>query len=150
MDVSDGKTIRTLNGHKGNVPWVAFGPPQLVSGGDDKSVRLWDVDAATGHVLAGIRGSRARRGLLAQWPAGRRDSAQRAQSRSFRYFGKEKPRELPARISGYCLRFSRDGALLVAGERNGRIRAWDTQSGKELAGFVGHTGTVWGYHVYHR
>lgn len=43
---ADGKLVKTLKGHKGDVSCVAFGPKTadlLVSGGDDKRFMVWDV-----------------------------------------------------------------------------------------------------------
>ena len=41
------------------------------------------------------------------------------------------------------LEFSPDGALLVLGELDGRIRTWDMTNQKEERPFSGHTGPVW-------
>ena len=58
--VATRKELKELRGHAGNVRALVFAGSRLVSGGDDRSVRLWNVDTAkevargghTGAVLA--------------------------------------------------------------------------------------------------
>ncbi len=58
-NISDGRAVRTLPGHKDQVVWMRFSPDQkmIATGSWDDTVRLWE--AATGKELAVLTGHKA-------------------------------------------------------------------------------------------
>ena len=145
IDVRDQSEFQVLRGHKSKVKQAVFSPDgtQLLSGGMDGTVLLWDVRQGTYEVLKDfgeqIRAvSISAKGDLAACAA--RDVIVLFNLKSRQIIGELKPVNIAYLAS---LEFSPDGALLVLGELDGRIRTWDMTNQKEERPFSGHTGPVW-------
>ena len=144
MDVRDNSEFQVLKGHKGKVKQAVFSPDgtQLLSGGMDGTVRLWNVKDGTHKILKDF-GDEV--GAVAISPKG--NLAACAALNELVLFDLQSG-ELHAlervSIAYLCsLQFSPDGALLVLGEKDGVIRVWSVISRKEERPFVGHTGHIW-------
>lgn len=72
VEVTSGKQIRRFEGHNGPAPGMALAPDgrRLATGGDDRTVRLWDV--ATGKELRRFEGHTDAVNCVAFSPDGRR------------------------------------------------------------------------------
>jgi WD40 repeat protein len=127
-----GKELHQLEGHQGAVQALVFSPDHkmLASGGDDQSVRLWDITSGkqlhklTGHDK-GIR-------LLAFSPDGRLlvsasfDNTVRVWEIAT---GKNLARIQAALVSGRPLAFAPDGKTLAVGNVS-QIQLHETETGK--------------------
>ena len=133
---------QVLTGHTGPVWSVAVTADgtKAVSGGDDGTVRVWDLAAGrqqaelNGHDLAlsvavSADGTRAvsggREGAVRLWDlaAGR----QQAKLRGLRLW--------PSSVA-----VTADGARAVSGGENGTVRVWDLRTGRRRAKLTGHVG----------
>src|SRR5262249_11772589 len=129
---------RPLQGHKGQVVGLAFSPDQhyLATGGMDGTAKLWDVGSRKlVHTLPGQDfstvafrdgGKRlttvAVDGTVVQWdPA----TGQRLRTRRA-HLG-------PVQNAGFNVGFSADGELLASLGKDGAVRVWETDSGREIA-----------------
>jgi WD40 repeat protein len=56
VDARDGRALRTLTGHSGQIMTMAFSPDgrRLATGGNDRTVRVWDTDL--GEEMITLRG----------------------------------------------------------------------------------------------
>jgi hypothetical protein len=136
--------VRQLAGHAGEVLCVALAPDgrHALSGGKDRSVRLWDVAAGReerrldGHNGAvccvafglnsrGLSGGEDRTIVL--WDL-----------LAFRELGRYEGHTLAVR-SVAC---SPDGSYFVSGSDDGNARVWDVETGEVLRRLEGHVGSV--------
>jgi WD40 repeat protein len=132
----DGRDVLTLKGHTADVLAVAFDRDghRIVSGGRDRSVRLWD--AATGAPLGDLRGHTASVTGLAFHPDGRRLAA--ASMDSMRggkgegiLWDPATGRAVLSLPGNYAVAFSADGARLAAAyadmQMASEVRLFDTR-----------------------
>lgn len=136
----------TLRGHQGWVPCVAFAPngKTLATGGQDHTVRLWDV--ATGKETAVLRGHTDTVQAVAFSP-NRRLLATASADGSVRIWevGTGRPRavllgHLGPDVDGkpmptYTVAFSPDSRTLASGGADETVRLWEVATGKQRAVF---------------
>ncbi|CAG7853144.1 COMPASS-like H3K4 histone methylase component WDR5B {ECO:0000303/PubMed:19567704} Short=AtWDR5B {ECO:0000303/PubMed:19567704} [Serendipita indica DSM 11827] len=138
----------SLRGHKLRVRSVGFSPDgsRIVSGSDDCTIRLWDVDTgqAVGEPLQG-HGD----GVCAVEfsPDGSRIvSGSHDNTIRFWHVDTGQPDGEPLRghqNSVWVVAFSPDGSRVVSGSRDWTIRIWDVETGEPVGEpFSGHQGSV--------
>jgi WD40 repeat protein len=146
-DTATGAPIATLTGHTSVVECVVLSPDGkwLVSGSWDGTFKLWDTATweekttvrVNGHVqcLAFSPDSKtlaighAHEGWVTLWDV--------ASSRALHILAAHQALLVQA------LAFSPDSKTLASSGRDGMIKFWDVQTGRETAGFHGHSTWVW-------
>jgi WD40 repeat protein len=137
--------LQVMEGHRDTVHSVACSLDGLyiVSGSDDRTVRVWD--AHTGKQLVLIEGHSDWVQSVAFSPDGAH-IVSGSSDQTVRVWNAQTGNEL-AVLEGHretvrSVAFSPDGAHIVSGSDDKTVRVWDAQTGKELAVLEGHSGLV--------
>ncbi|MEX2120603.1 MAG: WD40 repeat domain-containing protein [Pirellulales bacterium] len=149
--------IRRLEGHADKVTSLApVGEGRLLSGGDDKTMRLWNLEMGkqlrvfeghTNFVLSVAASADGRRALSGSGGEFRNGRFSPGSDKTMRLWDLETGKELrkfPQQAAPvWCVRFLPDGrrAVSVSGEGENALRLWDLESGREVRRIGGkHSG----------
>ena len=132
--------VRWLDGHEAAVKSVIFiGADRAASGGDDFSVRLWDLEGGTESAL--LEGHKGQVQAVAVSP----DGARLASAAWDGWIGLWDARtgEIDGMLRGHeagvnDVVFARDGSAIYSASADGTIRVWDAATGEETRILVRH------------
>ncbi|KZP18962.1 WD40 repeat-like protein [Athelia psychrophila] len=126
-DENWGSCVQTMTEHSGCVHSVAFSPDstKIVSGSDDKTVRVWDV--VTGACLSTLKGHSNTVKSVAFSP----DSTKIVSGSDDKTVH-----------AVYSVAFSPDSTKIVSGSDDKTVRVWDVVTGACLSTLKGHSNTV--------
>ncbi len=142
-DVPNGEIHYTLKGHTDKIKALAFTPNgrTLASGGEDGTVRIWDVSTGTQMFNLPL----GKTGALAITADGKILATTNSPFK-IKLWDIENGKEMTP-IQGQngtveILAFSPDSTILVSGGRDGKIRLWDITTNKKLSTVNGHTTNI--------
>ncbi len=144
-DVSSGKQLASLEGHKTNVWSIAFSPDgkRLISSGYDGTVFIWDIAAKKSVATLEKHKSWCRAVSFAPDGANFATAGEDGTVVIWSADGKE-VKELKAHESSiYAITFSPDGKTLATASSDKTVKFWNWQEGKETGKLSGHTDAVW-------
>ena len=141
------QSVKILKGHANTVFSVALSADGhlAVSGSDDKTVRVWDIEA--GRCIATLKGHTSAVLGVALTPDGRR-VVSGSDNGKVRVWEIESGRCVAA-LKGHTswvrsVALSADGRHAVSGSGDNTVRVWDIEAGRCIATLKGHTDNVQG------
>ncbi|OCH91831.1 WD40 repeat-like protein [Obba rivulosa] len=143
-----GRELLKLYGHSADVNSIAFSPDSkyIISGSDDKTVRVWD--AETGRVLGDpFSGHKSAVLSVAVSPDGQHIISGSSDA-TIRVWDAATGTTILAPINGHTgtvtsVAFSPNGKHIASGSRDGTIRLWDARTGSAIGKpLTRHTGYV--------
>ena len=135
------KELKSFRGHSQEIWSVAFAPDglTLASGGNDRFVRIWDIE--TGRLLRSLRGHTAVVRVVQYSPDGQM-LATASEDRTIRLWDHQTGETLRVLFNRYdhavtSLSFSPDGLMLARAGQNKDIKIWEVTTGTELMTLLG-------------
>ncbi|KAG8697652.1 hypothetical protein FRC09_007728 [Ceratobasidium sp. 395] len=148
-DLTDGsETFTSLKGHTRCVNCIAFSQDgaHLVSGSEDKTVRVWD--AHTGALLAGPFEGHISSVCSVAFLPGSDFVVSASHDRTIRIWDTQASHAATGQFEGHTapvrsVAFSPDGSRVVSGSDDRSVRVWDAQTGAAIASsLTAHNGAV--------
>jgi WD40 repeat protein len=133
LDVASKKELRTLRGHDSRITSAVFTPDsgRLVTGGEDRTVRLWDVQS--GRQIVTMSHTAPVRAVTVD-PKGRLIASGGDDNVVRLWDARGRP---VATLTGHAnvvtsLSFGPEGTTLASGSEDGSVRVWSAASGAHL------------------